>query len=98
MPRGIPNKAVTPNSDKKVPQGEATLRSYEKFAFERLGRWISKIIAGPDDVPIVDIAAAAKGLRVFIEQTVYRIAYRNGWEMANPNIRIKRRGAKAAPK
>jgi hypothetical protein len=74
---------------KKVEEEKEYLRRYEVFLNERLLEYLNA--KSDNTVTEEKIARVMKALRIFVEQTVRRIAWRNKWTWAAPNVVVKKK-------
>jgi hypothetical protein len=65
---------------------ESILRRHETFLHQRLQKYNNLDVNKMDEA---DIASLMKAFRIFVEQNVRRIAFRQGWTWASPNVRVK---------
>jgi hypothetical protein len=71
---------------KKEEPKALTLRKYEQFFDSRLQEYLASYKDEKLDLEV--ISKLCKSVRIFIEQTVRRIAYRQQWTWAQPNVKV----------
>lgn len=83
-------------TNEKEVREPVELRKYEVFMDNRLQEYIAEYQVNGNKLGIEVAARLMKSFRIFIEQTVRRIAYRQKWTWAQPNVKVTR--AKPAKK
>jgi hypothetical protein len=76
--------------EKKVEEEKPVLNRYEQFLVDRGLKYINSIVNKATAKELESIAAGyMKALKVFVEQTVRRIAFRNGWNWIPKNFKTR---------
>jgi hypothetical protein len=84
-------KKIT-NDGAKAPKEERQpieLKKYEAFLDTRLQEYLAEYDKVGNKLSVDVAARLMKSVRIFVEQSVRRIAYRNGWTWPQPNTTVK---------
>jgi hypothetical protein len=86
------------NSGAKAPKGKEVapieLKKYETFLDTRLQEYLEAYAQDGNKLGVDTAARLMKSMRIFVEQSVRRIAYRNGWTWPQPNTTVKANNSK----